>query len=77
MDNKEYNGWKNWATWNVVLWFNNDRFLYEQAKKAKNPHDLEVIFNSKLDMFTDFRGHKKEIKNIDWNDVFNGTGDRG
>lgn len=24
-----YQGWKNWETWNVVLWFDNDRGLYE------------------------------------------------
>jgi len=24
MDN-EYNGWKNWATWNVALWLGNEK----------------------------------------------------
>jgi len=26
-----YNGWKNYQTWNVALWINNDQGLYNQA----------------------------------------------
>lgn len=26
-----YNGWKNWQTWNVALWVNNDDALYKSA----------------------------------------------
>ena len=27
----EYNGWKNWATWNVALWLGNDEGIYHAA----------------------------------------------
>ena len=27
----EYNGWKNYENWNVVLWLNNDEGLYNMA----------------------------------------------
>ena len=27
MKDKEYNGWKNRQTWNVMLWLGNDEFL--------------------------------------------------
>ena len=76
-DTKEYNGWTNWATWNAALWFNNDEYLYRQAKQVKNQKELKVLFNSEIEVFSDFRGKKKEINNINWQEVFEGTGDRG
>ena len=68
-DTKEYNGWTNWATWNVSLWLNNDEFLYRQMRRAKTPHELEVIFNSNYDMFRDFENKDKEIDNINWKEI--------
>ena len=29
--NKQYNGFDNWNTWNVVLWINNDETAYRGA----------------------------------------------
>lgn len=31
-----YNGWKNWETWNVVLWVGNDEGLYNLARESKS-----------------------------------------
>lgn len=28
---KTYNGWKNYATWNVMLWINNEEGLYRSS----------------------------------------------
>ena len=29
----DYNGWANWATWNVALWLQNDYLLYSIARR--------------------------------------------
>ena len=35
-----YNGWKNWATWNVALWLGNDLSLYKIARGCVRYADL-------------------------------------
>jgi hypothetical protein len=32
-EEKEYNGWTNWVTWNVSLWFNNDEPMYRAMRR--------------------------------------------
>ena len=33
-DNKGYNGWANWTTWNCALWFGVDQGFYNEARFA-------------------------------------------
>lgn len=35
-----YNGWKNWATWNVALWLGNDEHLYFISRRFAYYKDL-------------------------------------
>lgn len=42
-----YNGWTNWATWNVALWFGNDEGLYgtltDHYNRAVDKPDADEI----------------------------------
>lgn len=35
-DDKGYQGWANWETWNVALWISDDEGLYSMAKQFRN-----------------------------------------
>ena len=43
MQTENYNGWKNWATWNVALWIQNDQSLYTAAKECRTYSSLVNI----------------------------------
>jgi hypothetical protein len=40
MNELKYNGWKNYQTWNVALWIQNDQSLYELAKLCTDYKDF-------------------------------------
>ena len=41
-----YNGWKNYATWNVALWIGNDEGLYNVAKCAGTYPEFVAVVGS-------------------------------
>jgi hypothetical protein len=68
-DNKEYNGWRNWATWNVMLWINNDEPLYRASRGIKTKNQAKIFFQNNYSSFVDFHDMHGEKQNIDWNEV--------
>lgn len=46
METKEYNGWTNYETWNVALWFDNDSSEYwpERAQELWNDTEATISF---------------------------------
>ena len=57
---KGYNGWKNWETWNVALWINNDEGLYNLAKECNDYGQLREILRE--------AGCKETPDGCKWND---------
>jgi hypothetical protein len=74
-----YNGWKNWETWNVALWFGNDEGLYRATVRGR-PFTAETAEELARDMLPngtpDFRslhhGRGKGARlysEVDWQEI--------
>jgi len=51
LEQKEYNGWTNYETWNVALWIGNDEGLYEIALELANepkPYEAFIAYMREL-----------------------------
>ena len=51
MNDNTYNGWSNWATWNLVLWTDNDEGAYRRARRFVSWAGELAGFNQKCRIF--------------------------
>lgn len=80
MNNEKYNGWANYETWNVALWYNNDEAIYHTLNAVIEPVEPEEINDETaaeivIGVFENF-GLKKTLdgvelksKAIDWSEI--------
>jgi hypothetical protein len=69
-----YQGWKNWETWNVALWFGNDQGLYnavrEHPKRFTASSAEEFVWELLPEGTPDFkkgqRAVAKQYAEVDW-----------
>jgi hypothetical protein len=72
----KYEGWKNWETWNVALWVNNEEPLYRQMRALRpfTPQKAK-LFVSRIypsgtpDMKGDRRTTFPPFLNVDWQEI--------
>ena len=78
-DFREYEGWTNWATWNVNVWLDELRIAH-LAREQKSPEYLQELCEHFIRDFSGFWiedrfGNKcldeREWDNVDWEDLFN------
>lgn len=69
----EYQGWANWETWNVALWFGNDEGLYRNAVREAQSRDgfdadgaEDFVRDLLPDGTPDFRGEPGKYDEVDW-----------
>ena len=69
MTEQTYNGWKNYETWNVTLWLQNDELLYALAynsSTACKKHGKKFTYNKFLPVLESISQATED--GVKWND---------
>ncbi len=54
-NDKEYNGWTNWETWNVALWVDNDYETYKEKQRYVRIRHFRAGFEDSVKLFCNNR----------------------
>ena len=71
----DYQGWTNYETWNVALWFGNDEGLYRSVVNTKTPYTADLAEDLVLELLPrgtlDFenRGKAKAYRKVNWEEI--------
>lgn len=69
------NGWTNWATWNVELWFENDEALYHERRRFLIRHNeptadqVEEFVKDRMPKGTPDMDSEKEFNDVNWEEL--------
>lgn len=73
---KGYNGYTNWATWNIMLWASNDEGIYKQISEFVKWFSGRIAFEKKvyclfMDLFPYGTPDMEfgDMKDVDWKQV--------
>lgn len=67
-----YNGWKNWETWNIMLWIMNDEGFYNETKGMREVQlqDWVATQLASAGSFGDIE-EAKDLELVDWIEIVN------
>lgn len=75
---QEYNGYTNYATWNICLWMDNDYGAYQSKVEMLKAHNLPIEDDYEARAIASFAGFPdgktpdlddKEVRSINWQEV--------
>jgi len=70
-----YNGWTNWATWNVNLWAMNDEYIYRMVMRNQ-PYDADnvekMVRRHIYPEGTPDMDSAKEMDDVNWEEIAEG-----
>lgn len=73
MNDTTYNGWTNRATWNVMLWLNNDEGLYRLYSGRSIPWTAESAEKFCNEMFATGRTPDNlPLSQVNWQEIADG-----
>lgn len=61
-----YNGWPNYETWNVALWFDNDEALYRIRRTVHTAQGIEEMARATFPNGTPDMNGAEDLDKVDW-----------